>query len=71
MGKKGKIVINFPTVEFKIANSLLEKLGGLPDYQTAGAAGIDVRACIEDTVEIKPGEVKKIKLGFAIYPAAP
>lgn len=56
-----------PTVEFKIVNPLLNKLGGLPDYQTAGAAGMDLRACIDEKVIIKPGEVKKIDLGFAVY----
>lgn len=44
----------------------------LPAYQTAHAAGLDLAACLPrvpfqtDEVIIRPGEIKKIPLGFAV-----
>ncbi|MGH8632219.1 MAG: dUTP diphosphatase, partial [Burkholderiales bacterium] len=28
----------------------------LPAYATTGSAGLDLRACIESTLEVRPGE---------------
>ncbi len=40
----------------------------LPTYQTAHAAGMDLSACVPDgrAIEIAPGEVQMIDLGFAM-----
>lgn len=38
----------------------------LPAYQTEGAAGMDVSACIEEDVTLNPMERKLISTGFAI-----
>ena len=38
----------------------------LPDYQTAGAAGMDVHACIEEPITLKPMERQLIPTGIAI-----
>jgi len=38
----------------------------LPKYETAGSAGMDLRAAIEEPITLKKGEVKLIKTGFAI-----
>lgn len=38
----------------------------LPDYQTAGAAGMDLHACIDEPVTMQPGERKLIPTGLAI-----
>ena len=38
----------------------------LPDYQTTGAAGMDVHACIEEPITLKPMERKLIPTGIAI-----
>ena len=38
----------------------------LPEYQTAGAAGMDVRACIDDAITLQPGERRMVPSGFAI-----
>lgn len=37
-----------------------------PAKNTSGSAGYDLRACIEKTLEILPGEVKLISVGFKI-----
>lgn len=53
-------------VEIKILNPLLLSKIPLPRYTTEGAAGIDVRACIDEPVVITAQETKIIPSGFAI-----
>ena len=43
----------------------------LPAYATAGSAGLDLRACIEAPVELKPGQTELIPSGIAIHLAEP
>jgi len=38
----------------------------LPAYQTAGSAGVDLRACLKETVILKPLERKLIPTGLYI-----
>lgn len=38
----------------------------LPSYETNRSAGMDLRACINEPIVIKPGERKLIKTGLAI-----
>ncbi|MDK9724561.1 MAG: dUTP diphosphatase [Sterolibacteriaceae bacterium MAG5] len=42
-----------------------------PHYATPGAAGLDLRACIEAPVRINPGETHLIPTGMAIHLADP
>ncbi len=37
----------------------------LPKYETAGSAGMDLLAAIDETLTIKPGEIKLVKTGIA------
>ena len=39
----------------------------LPTYATAGSAGLDLRACIDNELTLAPGEWKLISTGMAIY----
>lgn len=39
----------------------------LPQYATAGAAGMDLRACLEAPLDILPGETHLIPTGLAIH----
>ena len=43
----------------------------MPEYATAGAAGMDLRACVEAELEIAPGETHLIPTGMAIHIADP
>ena len=43
----------------------------LPQYATAGSAGLDLRACIDAPVTIAPGETVLIPTGLAIHIADP
>ncbi len=39
----------------------------LPQYATEGSAGIDLRACLDAPLEMKPGDTQLIASGIAIY----
>lgn len=43
----------------------------LPHYATAGAAGLDLRACIDGPIVLAPGETRLIPTGMAIHLADP
>lgn len=38
----------------------------LPKYQTSGSAGMDIRAAVDESMTIKPGETKMVPTGLAI-----
>lgn len=48
-------------MEVKIIN---ESNNALPEYQTSGAAGMDIRAFVPSDIKIKPGEVKLVPTGL-------
>jgi len=60
-------------VDLKILDPRLKDPGGsyLPQYATAGAAGLDLRACIDAPVKIHPGETQLVPSGIAIHIADP
>ncbi len=39
----------------------------LPAYGTPGSAGLDLRACIDEVLEIVPGQTVLVPTGLAIY----
>ncbi len=39
----------------------------MPDYATEGSAGMDLRACLDETLTIKSGETHLIPTGFAMH----
>jgi dUTP pyrophosphatase len=43
----------------------------LPHYATSGSAGLDLRACIDGTLTLEPGETQLIPTGLAIHLADP
>ena len=45
--------------------------GQLPHYATPGAAGLDLRACIESELTLQPGEVQLLPTGLALHIADP
>ncbi|BCM24051.1 dUTP diphosphatase [Methyloradius palustris] len=52
-------------VELKILDERLRN--HLPSYATPGSAGLDLRACLEHTQTLNPGETTLIPTGMAIY----
>ena len=53
--------------EVKILDSRIGKEIPLPTYATPGAAGMDLRACLEKSMQIAPGETILIPTGISIY----
>jgi dUTP pyrophosphatase len=43
----------------------------LPHYATAGAAGLDLRACIDATLVLNPGDSQLVPSGISIYVGDP
>ena len=50
----------------KVSIKKLKKNAVVPEYATAGAAGADLYACIEEDVNIESGESAFIPCGFAL-----
>jgi len=58
-------------VQLRILDPRLGTEFPLPQYATAGSAGIDLRALLEAPLELKPGETQLLPTGMAIYLADP
>ncbi len=43
----------------------------MPSYATPGSAGLDLRACLDETIEIAPGQTVLVPTGLAIHVADP
>ena len=43
----------------------------LPAYATGGSAGLDLRACIDDPITLRPGDSSLVPTGIAIHLADP
>jgi dUTP pyrophosphatase len=54
-------------IQLKILDPRLGKEIPLPEYATAGSAGLDLRAALDNSTEIKPGETLLIPTGIAIH----
>lgn len=58
-------------IQTKIINPKLGTEFPLPQFATDGSAGMDLRACTDNPITIKPGETVMIATGIAIYIADP
>ncbi len=54
-------------IQLKILDPRIGNEIALPEYATAGSAGMDLRAALEKTTTIKPGETLLIPTGLSIY----
>lgn len=57
------------TIDLKILDERVRD--SLPAYATAGAAGLDLKACIDQPVTLEPGASSLIPTGLAIHLADP
>ncbi len=62
-----------PTIDIKILDARLKDATGelTPHYATPGAAGLDLRACIDAPLLIEPGTTHLVPTGIAIHLADP
>ena len=58
-------------VQLRILDPRLGRDFPLPDYATAGSAGVDLRACVDETLTILPGQTVLVPTGMAIHVANP
>jgi len=54
-------------IKLKILDPRIGKEIPLPEYATSGSAGLDLRACIDEPLEVKPGETHLVPTGMAIH----
>src|SRR5210317_2242724 len=54
-------------IQLKILDPRIGKEIALPQYATDGSAGMDLRAALEQSTEINPGETLLIPTGLSIY----
>lgn len=56
-------------IDIKLLDARLRDF--LPGYATPGAAGIDLRACIDASISLAPGQTELVPAGMAIHIGAP
>jgi dUTP pyrophosphatase len=58
-------------VQLKILDARLGREFPLPGYASAGAAGLDLRACVDAPLSVAPGSCHLLPTGLAIHIADP
>ena len=58
-------------IQLKVLDPRLAETFGLPAYATDGSAAMDIRACLDKTLTIKPGGCELIPTGLAVHIADP
>ena len=59
------------TVKLRILDPRIGREFPLPQHATAGAAGMDLRACVDAPLLLQPGATELIPTGVSIYIADP
>lgn len=54
-------------IQLKVLDPRLGKEIALPEHATDGSAGMDLRACVDATTIVAPGETVLIPTGFAMH----
>ena len=54
-------------IQLKILDKRIGKDIPLPAHATEGSAGMDLRACIDETITLHPGDTQLIPTGLAIH----
>ena len=57
------------TIDVKILDARMRDQ--LPAYATTGSAGLDLRACLDEPLTLKPGETALVPTGLAIHVGDP
>lgn len=59
------------TLQLKILDPRIGTEIPLPEYATSGSAGMDLRACIDGSLTLKPGDTELIPTGISIHISDP
>ncbi|MGI9211577.1 MAG: dUTP diphosphatase [Methylococcaceae bacterium] len=54
-------------IQLKILDERLGREIDLPQHSTSGSAGLDLRACLLESLRLNPGETRLIPTGFALH----
>lgn len=54
-------------IQLKILDRRIGNQIPLPEHATEGSAGMDLRACIDETITLKPGDTELVPTGIAIH----
>jgi dUTP pyrophosphatase len=55
------------TVQLKVLDPRIGQEIPLPEYATAGSAGMDLRACLDEAMTLAPGDTQLVPTGIAIH----
>lgn len=58
-------------IQLKILDPRIGTEFEIPDYATNGSAGMDLRACVNESTTVTPGQTILIPTGMSIYVADP
>ena len=58
-------------VQLKVLDPRVGEAVSLPEYATPGSAGLDLRACLDKSLELRPGATELIPTGLALHIADP
>lgn len=59
------------TLQVRILDPRIGDTIAFPDYATEGSAGLDLRACLEQPLTLRPGDTELIRTGLSIHIADP
>lgn len=54
-------------LQVKLLDSRIGTEFPLPEYATPGSAGLDLRACLDETLTLEPGQTELIPTGLSIH----
>jgi len=54
-------------IQLKLLDGRIGQSIPVPEYATTGSAGLDLRACLDQSLLLKPGETQLIPTGMAIH----
>ncbi|PAU81761.1 dUTP diphosphatase [Halovibrio salipaludis] len=59
------------SIELRILDERLGDSIPMPDYATGGSAGLDLRACLQASLTLEPGQTELLPTGMAVHIADP
>ena len=59
------------SVDYTIVDPRIGDTIALPEYASAGSAGLDLRACVEQTLTLQPGATELLPTGLCVHIADP
>jgi len=59
------------TLQVRVLDARIGDSIAFPEYATEGSAGLDLRACLEQPLTLKPGDTELIRTGLSIHIADP